>query len=234
MNLTTGRGDDMKILVVEDEKKVASFIKRGLEEEKYEVDVTYDGEEGFQKSQDGSYSLIILDVMLPKKDGLTVVKDLRARKLLTPVLMLTAKDTVEDIVAGLNSGSDDYLTKPFAFAELLARVRALLRRSEQERGAEIRFADLRLDPVTHKVWRKDKEIDLTAKEYSLLEFFMRNPNQVLTRTTIAENVWDYIFDSFTNIIDVYVNYLRKKIDRDADKKLIHTVRGVGYILKEEE
>ncbi len=224
----------MKILVVEDEKKVASFIKRGLEEEKYEVDVAYDGEEGWQKILDGSYSLIILDVMLPKKDGFAVVKEMRMKKLQTPVLMLTAKDTVEDIVAGLNSGSDDYLTKPFAFAELLARVRALLRRSEQERGAEIRFADLRLDPVTHKVWRKDKEIDLTAKEYSLLEFFMRNPNQVLTRTTIAENVWDYIFDSFTNIIDVYVNYLRKKIDRDADKKLIHTVRGVGYILKEED
>lgn len=224
----------MKILVVEDEKKVASFIKRGLEEEKYEVDVAYDGDDGLQKLLDGSYSLVILDVMLPKKDGLAVVKDLRTKKILTPVLMLTAKDTVDDIVAGLNSGSDDYLTKPFAFAELLARVRALLRRSEQERGAEIRFADLRLDPVTHKVWRKDKEIDLTAKEYSLLEFFMRNPNQVLTRTTIAENVWDYIFDSFTNIIDVYVNYLRKKIDRDADKKLIHTVRGVGYILKEED
>jgi len=224
----------MKILVVEDEKKVASFIKRGLEEEKYEVDIAYDGEDGFQKAAEGAYSLVILDVMLPKKDGLTVVKELRLKKLLVPVLMLTAKDTVDDIVAGLNSGSDDYLTKPFAFAELLARVRALLRRSEQERGAEIRFADLRLDPVTHKVWRKDKEIDLTAKEYSLLEFFMRNPNQVLTRTTIAENVWDYIFDSFTNIIDVYVNYLRKKIDRDADKKLIHTVRGVGYILKEED
>ena len=224
----------MKILVVEDEKKVASFIKRGLEEEKYEVDVVYDGEEGCQKILDGAYSLIILDVMLPKKDGFAVVKEMRMKKLQTPVLMLTAKDTVEDIVAGLNSGSDDYLTKPFAFAELLARVRALLRRSEQERGAEIRFADLRLDPVTHKVWRNDKEIDLTAKEYSLLEFFMRNPNQVLTRTTIAENVWDYIFDSFTNIIDVYVNYLRKKIDRDADKKLIHTVRGVGYILKEED
>jgi len=224
----------MKILVVEDEKKVASFIKRGLEEEKYEVDVAYDGEEGCQKILDGAYSLIILDVMLPKKDGFAVIKEMRMKKLQTPVLMLTAKDTVEDIVAGLNSGSDDYLTKPFAFAELLARVRALLRRSEQERGAEIRFADLRLDPVTHKVWRNDKEIDLTAKEYSLLEFFMRNPNQVLTRTTIAENVWDYIFDSFTNIIDVYVNYLRKKIDRDADKKLIHTVRGVGYILKEED
>lgn len=224
----------MKILVVEDEKKVASFIKRGLEEEAYEVDVAYDGEEGLQKVVDGAYGLVILDVMLPKKDGLAVVTEMRAKKVMTPVLMLTAKDTVEDIVAGLNSGSDDYLTKPFAFAELLARVRALIRRSEQERGAEITFADLRLDPVTHKVWRKDKEIDLTAKEYSLLEFFMRNPNQVLTRTTIAENVWDYIFDSFTNIIDVYVNYLRKKIDRDADKKLIHTVRGVGYILKEED
>lgn len=224
----------MKILVVEDEKKVASFIKRGLEEEKFDVDTAFDGEEGLQLAIEGAYNLIILDVVLPKRDGLSVVKELRARKLMTPVLMLTAKDSLEDIVAGLNSGSDDYLSKPFAFAELLARVRALLRRSELERGAEIRFADLRLDPVTHKVWRKDKEIDLTAKEYGLLEFFMRNPNQVLTRTTIAEHVWDYVFDSFTNIIDVYVNYLRKKVDRDSDTKLIHTVRGVGYILKEEE
>jgi heavy metal response regulator len=223
----------MKILVVEDEKKVASFIKRGLEEEKFEVDTAFDGEDGLQQALEGSYNLIILDVMLPKRDGLSVVKELRARKMMAPVLMLTAKDSLEDIVAGLNSGSDDYLSKPFAFAELLARVRALLRRTELERGAEIRFADLRLDPVTHKVWRKDKEIDLTAKEYALLEFFIRNPNQVLTRTTIAEHVWDYVFDSFTNIIDVYVNYLRKKVDRDADKKLIHTVRGVGYILKEE-
>ena len=224
----------MKILVVEDEKKVASFIKRGLEEEKFEVNTAFDGEDGLQLALEGAYNLIILDVVLPKRDGLSVVKELRARKLMTPVLMLTAKDSLEDIVAGLNSGSDDYLSKPFAFAELLARVRALLRRSELERGAEIRFADLRLDPVTHKVWRKDKEIDLTAKEYGLLEFFMRNPNQVLTRTTIAEHVWDYVFDSFTNIIDVYVNYLRKKVDRDSDTKLIHTVRGVGYILKEEE
>ena len=163
-----------------------------------------------------------------------MVKELRTKKTMTPVLMLTAKDSVEDIVAGLDSGSDDYLTKPFAFAELLARVRALLRRSELDRGAEIRFADLRLDPVTHKVWRKDKEIGLTAKEYGLLEYFMRNPNQVVTRTMIADHVWDYTFDSFTNIIDVYVNYLRKKIDRGSDKKLIHTVRGVGYIFKEEE
>lgn len=224
----------MKILVVEDEKKVASFIKRGLEEEKYEVDTALDGEEGLKTALDKQYDLIVLDWMLPKKDGLTVIRELRDKKTLTPVLMLTAKDSLEDIIAGLDSGSDDYLTKPFAFAELLARVRALLRRSEMDKGAELRFADLRLDPVTHKVWRKDKEIDLTAKEYGLLEYFMRNPNQVLTRTMIADHVWDYTFDTFTNIIDVYVNYLRKKIDRDADKKLIHTVRGVGYIFKEED
>jgi len=224
----------MKILVVEDEKKVASFIKRGLEEEKYEVDTALEGEEGLKMALDKQYDLIVLDWMLPKKDGLAVVKDLREKKTVTPVLMLTAKDSLEDNIAGLDSGSDDYLTKPFAFAELLARVRALLRRSEMDKGAELRFADLRLDPVTHKVWRKEKEIDLTAKEYGLLEYFMRNPNQVLTRTMIADHVWDYTFDTFTNIIDVYVNYLRKKIDRDADKKLIHTVRGVGYIFKEED
>jgi DNA-binding response OmpR family regulator len=224
----------MRILVVEDEKKVLSFIKRGLEEEKYVVDSAMDGEEGLKMALEKPFDLIVLDWMLPKKDGLTMVKELRAKKTMTPVLMLTAKDSVEDIVAGLDSGSDDYLTKPFAFAELLARVRALLRRIELDRGAEIRFADLRLDPVTHKVWRKDKEIGLTAKEYGLLEYFMRNPNQVVTRTMIADHVWDYTFDSFTNIIDVYVNYLRKKIDRGADKKLIHTVRGVGYIFKEEE
>ncbi|RII28645.1 MAG: DNA-binding response regulator [Geobacter sp.] len=224
----------MKILVVEDEKKVSSFIKRGLEEEKYDVDIANDGEEGLRMALDKAYDLIVLDWMLPKRDGLSVVREMRGRSTMTPVLMLTAKDSVEDIVAGLDSGSDDYLTKPFAFAELLARVRALLRRSEMDRGAELRFADLRIDPVTHKVWRSEKEIDLTAKEYALLEYFMRNPNQVLTRTMIADHVWDYTFDSFTNIIDVYVNYLRKKIDRDADKKLIHTVRGVGYILKEED
>ncbi|HEY5974539.1 MAG TPA: response regulator transcription factor [Geobacteraceae bacterium] len=224
----------MRILVVEDEKKVSSFIKRGLEEEKYEVEVANDGEEGLTMATGKPFDLIILDWMLPKRDGVSVLKELRERRNDTPVLMLTAKDTVEDIVTGLETGSDDYLTKPFAFAELLARVKALIRRSEMDRGAELHFADLRIDPVTHKVWRADKEIDLTAKEYALLEYFMRNPNQVLTRTMIADHVWDYTFDSFTNIIDVYVNYLRKKIDRDAPKKLIHTVRGVGYILKEED
>ena len=224
----------MRILVVEDEKKVASFIKRGLEEESYVVETAADGEEGLTLALEKRFDLIILDWMLPKRDGMSFLKELRDRNMATPVLMLTAKDTVEDIVVGLETGSDDYLTKPFAFAELLARVKALIRRSEMDRGAELHFADLRIDPVTHKVWRGDKEIDLTAKEYGLLEYFMRNPNQVLTRTMIADHVWDYTFDSFTNIIDVYVNYLRKKIDRDATIKLIHTVRGVGYIMKEEE
>jgi heavy metal response regulator len=223
----------MNILVVEDEKKVASFIQRGLEGEGFSVDVASDGESGVELGAKKNYDLILMDVMLPKMDGLQAIKMLREKEVDTPVLCLTAKDTVEDIVSGLDSGSDDYLTKPFAFAELLARVRALVRRGAQERGAEITYADLRLDPVTHKVWRGGREIDLTAKEYSLLEFFMRNPETTLTRTMIAEHVWDYTFDSFTNIIDVYVNYLRKKVDREYEKKLIHTVRGIGYVLKED-
>lgn len=222
----------MKILVVEDEKKVAGFIKRGLEEDDYQVTIVHDGVEGLKQALSGEYSLAILDVMVPKKDGLAVIRELREAGSHIPVLMLTARGTTEDIVSGLEAGSDDYLTKPFAFAELLARVRALLRRSEQDRGAEIFFADLRLDPVSHKVWRSGNEIDLTAKEYGLLEYMVRNPNTVLSRAMIAEHVWDYAFDSFTNIIDVYVNYLRKKIDRDYSTKLIHTVRGQGYILRE--
>ncbi|GFE62686.1 response regulator transcription factor [Geobacter sp. AOG2] len=222
----------MKILVVEDEKKVASFIKRGLEDDNYKVTVAYDGLDGFKQAREGDYNLVIMDMMLPKKDGMTVIKELRESGNRVPVLMLTARDNMEDIVSGLDAGSDDYLTKPFAFAELLARVRALLRRGELDRGAEIRFADLRLDPVSHKVWRGSKEIELTSKEYGLLEYLMRNPNTVLSRAMIAEHVWDYAFDSFTNIIDVYVNYLRKKIDKDYPAKLIHTVRGQGYILRE--
>lgn len=222
----------MKILVVEDEKKVAGFIKRGLEEDNYEVIVTHDGADGLKQALENDFSLVVLDVMLPKMDGLMIVKELRAAGKRTPILMLTARDTTDDIVSGLEAGSDDYLTKPFAFAELLARVRALLRRGEQDRGAEISFADLRLDPVTHKIWRSDKEIDLTSKEYGLLEYMMRNPNTVLSRAMIAEHVWDYAFDSFTNIIDVYINYLRRKVDKEHATKLIHTVRGQGYILRE--
>jgi heavy metal response regulator len=222
----------MQILVVEDEKKVASFIQRGLEEEGFKVELAYDGEEGVEKAKQQQFDLVLMDVMLPKKDGLAAIKELRELQVKTPILCLTARDTVDDKVSGLDIGADDYLTKPFAFAELVARCRALVRRGGSDRGAEIFFADLRLDPVAHKVWRGGKEIELTSKEYALMEYFMRHPNQTLTRMMIAENVWDYTFDSFTNIIDVYVNYLRNKIDRDYDKKLIHTVRGQGYMLKE--
>ena len=223
----------MRVLVVEDEIKVANFIQRGLEGEGYEVDMANDGETGVAKAEQEAYDLILMDIMLPKLDGLGAIRQIRDKGIKSPVLCLTAKDTVDDIVAGLDTGSDDYLTKPFAFSELLARVRALTRRSSDARGAEITYADLRLDPVAHKVWRAGEEIDLTSKEYALLEYLMRNAEQTLTRTMIAEHVWDYTFDSFTNIIDVYVNYLRKKVDKDYAKKLIHTVRGVGYVLKEE-
>jgi heavy metal response regulator len=222
----------MKILVVEDEKKVAGFIKRGLEEDGYQVMVTHDGADGLKQALEGDFSLVILDVMLPKKDGLTIVKELREAGKRIPVLILTAKASTEDVVSGLDAGSDDYLTKPFAFSELTARVRALLRREGADRGAEITFADLRLDPVSHKVWRGKTEIELTAKEYGLLEYLMRNTNTVLSRAMIADHVWDYAFDSFTNIIDVYVNYLRKKVDKDFPVKLIHTVRGQGYVMRE--
>lgn len=223
----------MKILVIEDDKKVAKFLKRGLEEENYEVDIAYDGETGYQRALGGAYGLIVLDVALPKKDGLTLVRDLREKRILTPVMMLTAKNTVDDVVAGIEAGADDYLKKPFAFAEFLARVKTLQRRSERERGAKINFADLCVDPVLHKAWRGDVLLSLTEKEYELLEFFVRHPNQPLTRNMIAEEVWRGGFDKFTNIIDVYVNYLRKKVDKGREKKLIHTVRGIGYMLREE-
>jgi len=222
----------LKILVIEDEKKVAGLIKRGLEDDEYTVTVAHDGVAGLKLALEGDFNLIILDLMLPKKSGLDVMHELREAGKQIPVLMLTALSTIEDITSGLDAGSDDYLTKPFAFAELAARVRALLRRSGQDRGAEIVFADLRLDPVSHKVWRSGTEIDLTAKEYALLEYLVRNSNTVLSRKMIAEKCWDDAFDKFTNIIDVYVNYLRRKIDKDHPAKLIHTVRGQGYVLRE--
>lgn len=223
----------MRILVVEDEKKVAAFIKRGLEEEGYQVETVHDGQEGVQLAMERSYDLLILDVMLPRKDGLSVVRELRQTGKATPVLMLTARDTTDDIVAGLDAGSDDYLTKPFAFAELSARVRALSRRIGRDRGAELVIADLRMDPLTRKVWRGNREIELTTKEYGLLEFMVRNAGAVVTRNMIAEKVWEHSFESFTNIIDVYVNYLRKKVDKGFDRKLIHTVRGQGYVFRAE-
>ena len=223
----------MYILIVEDEKKVVGFLKKGLQEEHYTVDVAYDGEEALLLAGMNRYDVIILDIMLPKKDGMEVLKALRTQGLSTPILMLTAKDTLEDKVRGLDSGADDYITKPFAFAELLARIRALLRRGKPTNETSLTAADLMLDPATHKVQRAGKQIELTSKEYALLEYFLRNKGQVLTRTLINEHVWGYRFDTGTNIVDVYVNYLRSKIDRGFDKKLIHTVRGVGYVLREE-
>jgi len=220
----------MRILVIEDEKKVANFIKKGLEEEHYAVDTAYDGEGGLFMAEANEYDLIVLDLMIPKIDGLEVLKRIRGNKINVPVLVLTAKATVEDIVKGLDTGCDDYLTKPFEFVEFLARIRALLRREKIEKEPILKIADLTLSLVTHKVMRRAKEIELTSKEYALLEYFMRNPEKVLTRTMISEHVWDYHFDSLTNVIDVYVNYLRKKIDKDFEPKLIHTIRGVGYIL----
>lgn len=222
----------MNILIVEDEKKVANFIKRGLEDDGYQVVLSYDGVDGIKRASSGEFDLVILDCMLPKKDGLTVLNELREAGSHVPVLLLTAKAETVDVVTGLDAGADDYLVKPFAFAELQARVRALIRRSEQDRGAEIRFADLRLDPVNHKVWRGQNEIVLTAKEYNLLAYLVRNAGNVLSRANIADNCWEYPFETFTNIIDVYINYLRKKVDGDYPNKLIHTVRGQGYILKE--
>lgn len=222
----------MRILVIEDEKKVASFIKRGLEQESYAVDIVSDGEEGQHYAEINEYDAIILDIMLPKKSGLDVLKDLKARGVKAPVLLLTARDTVEDRVKGLNLGADDYLTKPFAFEELLARIRALMRRGTAA-SPVLKFEDLSLDQLTRKAKRGTTEVELTVKEYALLEYLLRNPNRVLTRTLIAEHVWDQSFDNETNVVDVYINHLRGKVDNDPAKRLIHTVRGVGYVLKVE-
>jgi len=221
----------MKILVVEDEKKVGAFIKKGLEEDRYSVELAYDGDKGEELASHGSFDLIILDILMPKKDGLTLLRELRAKQISTPVLMITAKGSVDDKVKGLDSGADDYLVKPFAIAELLARVRSLLRRGGPEKSTTLAVADLTLDLVSHKASRGQNIIELTGKEYTLLEYFMRNTNKVLSRTIISEHIWNYNFDTGTNIIDVYINHLRNKIDGEFGKKLIHTVRGVGYMMK---
>jgi heavy metal response regulator len=220
----------MRILVVEDERKVASFIQRGLEAEAHQVDVAHDGATGLARALDSEYDLLVLDVMLPGRDGLSVLRELRARRRQLPVLLLTARAGVTDKVAGLDGGADDYLTKPFEVAELLARVRALLRRGTPA-PAVLAIADLRLDPSTRTVTRANRTIELTAREYALLEYFLRNAGRVLSRALIAQHVWGVSFDTFTNVIDVYVNYLRRKIDADFEPKLIHTVRGAGYVLR---
>jgi len=221
----------MRILVIEDEVKIAQFIKRGLKEEGYAVDVAGDGEEGHFMLSSNDYDAIILDLMLPKIDGLTLCSTLRKEGNQTPIIMLTAKDTVKDKVKGLDSGADDYLPKPFAFEELLARVRVLLRKKDSRVQTQLKVDDLTLDLLTHKVTREGREIELTVKEYALLEYLMRNAGNIVTRTMISEHVWDINFDTFTNVIDVYINYLRNKIDSGFADKMIHTVRGKGYLLK---
>jgi DNA-binding response OmpR family regulator len=222
-----------RILVVEDEQKVASLLRRGLEQAKHTVEVAADGEQAIQSAENNEYDLVILDLMLPKQSGLEVLAAIRRRSGSLPVLILTAKSAVKDRVRGLEAGGDDYLVKPFAFAELMARVRALLRRGARETMNELHVDDLVLDPIRHKVTRAEKEIELSKKEYLLLEYLMRNANQVVTRSMIAEYVWDESFDKFTNVIDVYISFLRNKVDSGFDRKLIHTVRGVGYALRGE-
>jgi DNA-binding response OmpR family regulator len=221
----------MRILIVEDEKSLADIIKKGLEEEGYAVDVAYNGEEGLFMVENEPSDLIILDIMLPFIDGMTILKRIRTAGIKTPVLMLTAKDTIMDKVSGLDSGADDYLTKPFSFEELLARMRALLRRNTEVKTSVLKIEDLIIDLATHEVKRKGKDILLSAKEYALLEYMAINRNKVLSRTALTEHLYDQNFDLDSNVIDVFINRIRNKIDRGYDIKLIHTVRGAGYMLR---
>ncbi|HVR86938.1 MAG TPA: heavy metal response regulator transcription factor [Planctomycetota bacterium] len=220
----------MKILIVEDEKKAAAYLRKGLAENGYVVDHAADGEDGLQLGRSGSYELIVLDVMLPGRDGWSVLAELRRAGVQTPVLFLTAKHSLPDRVKGLNLGADDYLLKPFAFSELLARIRSVLRRGPARREETLRRGDLEIDLVRHRAARAGKKLDLTPKEFALLSFLARRGGEVLSRTTIAEEVWDMNFDGGTNVVDVHVRRLRSKVDDPFERKLIHTVRGMGYVL----
>ncbi len=220
----------MRFLIIEDNKKLAVSLKKGLEQEGFAVDFLLDGKEGFQRILQckEDYDLIILDLMLPSKDGIAICQELRQQKITIPVLMLTAKDTIDDRILGLNIGADDYLVKPFSFDELVARIKVILRRPKEVLLAEIRVRDLILNATTRKVFRGKKEILLTLKEFSLLEYLMRNPNQVFTREQLLDHAWDHSFDSFSNVVDVHLKNLRKKIDDNQDEKILETIRGVGY------
>ena len=224
----------MRILLVEDDRDLAGYLKKGFSEEQYAVDVFHDGVSGLCWAKEHDYDLIILDIMLPNKDGLTVCKELRATGLITPILMLTAKDTVDDKIRGLNTGADDYLVKPFSFGELLARIRALMRRSQTYKTRLLKVADLELDPVAHNVTRSGIKIALTGKEYALLEYLMRNKGRVVTETNIIEHVWDTQSEPFTNVVSVYIYHLRTKIEKGFERKLIHTVRSLGYVMRDDE
>jgi heavy metal response regulator len=218
----------MRILVVEDEPGIANFIRQGLTEAGHAVDLAWDGREGLDYALAADYDVLVLDIMLPQMDGLALLSELRRRGNKTPTLMLTARDTVDDRVKGLDAGADDYLVKPFAFPELLARVRALLRRPPLQVGTVLRVGDLEMDTAKREVQRNGRFIELSPREYAVLEYLMRHPNQVLTRTQIGEHVWNFDFFNESNVVDVYVGYLRRKLDRDSDESLIHTIRGVGY------
>jgi DNA-binding response OmpR family regulator len=225
----------MHVLIVEDEPKVASYVKRGLEEQGYAVDVAADGRAALEWVETVSFDLIVLDVLLPGIDGLSACRELRQRGVSTPVLMLTARDAVDDRVQGLDAGADDYLVKPFALKELLARLRALARRkSNQARTTTLQVADLTLDTLTRRVRRGGRAVELTAKEYAILECLVAEPDRVLTRTMIAEHVWNYDVYNHSNVVDVYIRNLRRKLDDPYEKKLIHTVRGAGYRLSAED
>jgi DNA-binding response OmpR family regulator len=221
----------VSLLVIEDERKIREFLRRGLEEEGYSVEVVADGEDGLELASQNSYDLIILDLLLPRRDGIEVCRTLRTRGIATPVLMLTARDAIPDRVAGLDVGADDYLTKPFAFEELLARIRALLRREPVARPTVLRAADLSLDPATHAVTRGGRTVELTTREYQLLYLFMRHPGQILTRRVIEERVWGYDTTVESNVVDAYIRLLRRKIDHGHSTKLVQTVRGTGYVLR---
>jgi len=222
----------MRILIVEDDRKVGAFLQKGLREEQYAVDVCRDGEEALEWASINSYDVIVLDIMLPKKDGFAVCRELRQKGVLTPILMLTAKDSVEDKVSGLTEGADDYLTKPFSFEELLARIRALLRRTQDYKTKALRVGDLELDPIKRQATRAGKQIPLSGKEYALLEYLMRNKGRVVTESMIVEHVWDMNYEGTSNIVNVYINYLRKKIDSEFEVKLVRTIRGHGYTIDE--
>ena len=223
----------MRILLIEDDKGIVRFVKKGFLENSYSVDVEFDGEAGLRSALRQNYDLIVLDIMLPKMDGREVLKGVRGMEVQTPVIFLTAKDSESDIVQGLNIGADDYLVKPFSFSELLARIRAVLRRGKMASPtSKLQVANLVLELDGHRVFRDKIKIELTPKEYALLEFFMRHPGQIITRTMISEKIWDYHFDTSTNVVDVHVSHLRNKIDRDFEPKLLRTVKGVGYVMED--
>ncbi len=221
----------MRILIVEDEQKVARFLKKGLEAEGYEIEIANDGELGEQLARSGSFDVVLLDVLLPKRDGFTVLHNLRKDSIRTAIVMLTARSATEDIVGGLDEGADDYLTKPFSFEELLARVRSVVRRNGQIK-TQLQFLDLSLDTVAHRAHRSGKQIELTTREYAMLEYFMRSQGKLISRQELAKEIWGYDFDPGTNVVDVYVNHLRKKVDADSKIKLFQTERGKGYYLSD--